>query len=254
MRYLKRQNTNTSILNGRGIIYDAVELATIESTSALLLPKGTTGNRPTAVEGMIRYNTSTQNFEAYEANPAFGTPGYMCPEYVKKKSRGLRCPYIAAYDVYSIGVVLVELILGRLIAMPSARKGTQFLDVFAMYVHDSRQWVVDGWKKLKRDADPSFNCNPDALEVVCKAAIQCMSPFPEDRLSTKDLLDKLRDAISLNNNEGVQNFESVAAVEIGSNCDVCNNYRTDIKCSDEGHALCATCIVDKLGDDGHQQP
>ena len=76
MRYLKRQNTNTSILNGRGIIYDAVELATIESTSALLLPKGTTGNRPAAVEGMIRYNTTTQNFEAYEANPAFGTPGW----------------------------------------------------------------------------------------------------------------------------------------------------------------------------------
>jgi hypothetical protein len=76
MRYLKRQNTNTSILNGRGIIYDAVELATIESTSALLLPKGTTGNRPVAVEGMIRYNTTTQNFEAYEANPAFGTPGW----------------------------------------------------------------------------------------------------------------------------------------------------------------------------------
>lgn len=76
MRYLKRQSTNTSILNGRGIIYDAVELATIESTSALLLPKGTTGNRPTAVEGMIRYNTTTQNFEAYEANPAFGTPGW----------------------------------------------------------------------------------------------------------------------------------------------------------------------------------
>ena len=76
MRYLKKQSTNTSILNGRGIIYDAVELATIESTSALLLPKGTTGNRPTAVEGMIRYNTTTQNFEAYEANPAFGTPGW----------------------------------------------------------------------------------------------------------------------------------------------------------------------------------
>jgi hypothetical protein len=76
MRYLKKQNTNTTILNGRGIIYDAAELATIESTSALLLPKGTTGGRPTAVEGMIRYNTTTQNFEAYEANIAFGTPGW----------------------------------------------------------------------------------------------------------------------------------------------------------------------------------
>jgi len=77
MRYLKKQNTNTTTFNGRGITYDAVELATIESTNALLLPKGNTGARPTvSVEGMVRYNTSTQNFEAYEANPAFGTAGW----------------------------------------------------------------------------------------------------------------------------------------------------------------------------------
>jgi hypothetical protein len=76
MRYLKRQTTNTSSLNGRGIKYSAAELATIDSESALLLPKGTTGARPSPVEGMIRYNTTTQNFEAYEANPAFGTPGW----------------------------------------------------------------------------------------------------------------------------------------------------------------------------------
>jgi hypothetical protein len=76
MRYLKKQTTNTNSLNGRGIKYSASELATIDSVSALLLPKGTTGARPTPVEGMIRYNTTTQNFEAYEANPAFGTPGW----------------------------------------------------------------------------------------------------------------------------------------------------------------------------------
>ena len=76
MRYLKRQTTNQSTLNGRGIKFSAQELATIDSVSALLLPKGSTGARPSPVEGMIRYNTSTQNFEAYEANPAFGTPGW----------------------------------------------------------------------------------------------------------------------------------------------------------------------------------
>ncbi len=76
MRYLKRQTTNQSTLNGRGIKYSAQELATIDSESALLLPKGSTGARPSPVEGMIRYNTTTQNFEAYEANPAFGTPGW----------------------------------------------------------------------------------------------------------------------------------------------------------------------------------
>ena len=76
MRYLKRQTTNQSTLNGRGIKFSAQELATIDSVSALLLPKGSTGARPSPVEGMIRYNTTTQNFEAYEANPAFGTPGW----------------------------------------------------------------------------------------------------------------------------------------------------------------------------------
>lgn len=34
-------------------------LDTSNSTTAILLPTGTTGNRPTAVNGMIRYNTST---------------------------------------------------------------------------------------------------------------------------------------------------------------------------------------------------
>ena len=76
MRYLKKQTTNQSSLNGRGIKFSAQELATIDSVSALLLPKGSTGARPSPVEGMIRYNTTTQNFEAYEANPAFGTPGW----------------------------------------------------------------------------------------------------------------------------------------------------------------------------------
>ena len=76
MRYIKRQTTNSQTFGGRGINYDAQELTVIDSASALLLPKGTTGARPTAQEGMIRYNTTTQNFEAYEASAAFGTPGW----------------------------------------------------------------------------------------------------------------------------------------------------------------------------------
>jgi hypothetical protein len=77
MRYIKKQNTNTSIFNGKGIIMDANYLVTVDSESALLLPKGATGARPaTSVEGMMRYNTTTQNFEAYEANPSVGTPSW----------------------------------------------------------------------------------------------------------------------------------------------------------------------------------
>ena len=129
-----------------------------------------------------------------------GTPGYICPEYFGKKWRGLPCPYIAAYDVYSIGVVLVELILGCLNGVRSTRNDPQVLDVFGKYVQEERTYhrIVDGWKKLMGDADPTIMWNPGALEIACKAAIQCMDPFPENRLGTKDLLDKLRDALRLN--------------------------------------------------------
>ncbi|KAI2494859.1 hypothetical protein MHU86_19663 [Fragilaria crotonensis] len=37
------------------------------------------------------------------------------------------------------------------------------------------------------------------------------------------------------------------AVKSGPRCDICNDYRTDMKCS-EGHALCTICIKGKLGD------
>ncbi|KAI2491915.1 hypothetical protein MHU86_22653 [Fragilaria crotonensis] len=123
------------------------------------------------------------------------------------------------------------------------------LDVFEKYVQEERTYhrIVDGWKKLMRDADPTVMWNPDALEIACRAAIQCMDPFPELRLSTKDLLDKLSDAILLNNNAGIQHPAAESAVQSGPYCLICNEYRTDITCS-EGHALCPRCIIDKLGD------
>ena len=34
-------------------------------TDAMLIPKGTTGNRPTGVSGYLRFNTTTSEFEGY---------------------------------------------------------------------------------------------------------------------------------------------------------------------------------------------
>jgi hypothetical protein len=53
-------------LRGKGVIYDQYENIEIQSTGALLMPKGTTAQRPTAVVGQLRYNTQTKSFEAYE--------------------------------------------------------------------------------------------------------------------------------------------------------------------------------------------
>ena len=39
--------------------------STFSSTGALTISKGTTGERPTAVSGMLRFNTTTTEFEGY---------------------------------------------------------------------------------------------------------------------------------------------------------------------------------------------
>ncbi|KAI2491606.1 serine/threonine kinase [Fragilaria crotonensis] len=225
----------------------------------------------------------------------FGTRGYMCPEYLRKKSEGSPCPYVAAYDVFSVGVVMVELISGCSTNGQPNSTGVQLNNAFRRYVNDeSDRPIRKGWKKLMDDADPTIIWNPASLQLFCKAAIDCMTPLPDKRLSTKELLDKLRDAINLNPDEGIRQPDGVRSVAmlaiflltssvcfapdllvanfpiIGVTifaifashvsiwrhtntgeyeyCEICHNYRSDIKCS-KGHALCTTCIVDKLCDE-----
>lgn len=64
---------------------------------------------------------------------AFGTPGYMCPEYVGNKGEGISCPFIAAFDMFSIGVVMAELILGCLTG-GKTRNGKTIDSVYRIYV------------------------------------------------------------------------------------------------------------------------
>ena len=67
MRFLKQQSTNTRGAIGTGIRYDSSSQAVIDGTMAIIVPKGTTAERPaTAINGQIRYNTTLNMFEAYE--------------------------------------------------------------------------------------------------------------------------------------------------------------------------------------------
>jgi hypothetical protein len=50
-------------------------VVTIAETGALTLPIGGTGDRPTAVTGMIRYNTTDSRFEGYDGNIWSGLAG-----------------------------------------------------------------------------------------------------------------------------------------------------------------------------------
>lgn len=72
MRLIKRQTTNSRSITGKGIYYGNDNQVIIDSNNVMLIPKGTTAQRPLFPnEGHIRYNTSLDNnneiigFESY---------------------------------------------------------------------------------------------------------------------------------------------------------------------------------------------
>jgi hypothetical protein len=60
---LEFQTANTSAL-----IIDTNQNANFTSTGAIILPTGTTDQRPTGVNGMMRYNSNTSKIEVFVAS------------------------------------------------------------------------------------------------------------------------------------------------------------------------------------------
>ena len=67
MRLIKAQTTNLRSIYGKGVKYDVNNLVTVDSTNAMIVPKGLQSERPTSfINGMMRYNTSDNQFEVYQ--------------------------------------------------------------------------------------------------------------------------------------------------------------------------------------------
>jgi len=67
MRLIKRQTTNLRNIKGKGVQYDDKDQIILDSAVGALMPKGTTAERPSSpVNGYVRYNTSTNELEAYQ--------------------------------------------------------------------------------------------------------------------------------------------------------------------------------------------
>ena len=88
-------------------------IVTFSGTNAVTLPVGTTGQRPTAAQGMIRYNTTTSSFEGYNGS-AWGALGAEFA-YTRTSATAtaaqttFSATYTAGYvDVYLNGVKLVS--------------------------------------------------------------------------------------------------------------------------------------------------
>ena len=67
MRFLKQQSTNTRGAIASGIRYDVNNQAVVDGTQAIVVPTGTTSERPALpTNGQLRYNTTNNEFEVYE--------------------------------------------------------------------------------------------------------------------------------------------------------------------------------------------
>lgn len=68
MRYIRRQSTNRrNVLGSNGVNYDIEGQVVLDSNNAMLVPKGTTAQRPRNPNlGHLRYNTDTGEFEVFQ--------------------------------------------------------------------------------------------------------------------------------------------------------------------------------------------
>jgi len=73
MRLIKAQNTNLRNIYGKGVKYDINDQVVLDSTNTMLVPKGTTAQRPSSpLNGHLRYNTTDDRFEIYESGAWYG--------------------------------------------------------------------------------------------------------------------------------------------------------------------------------------
>jgi hypothetical protein len=179
-------------VNGKDIGgFTALHIASQEGhleTVCLLLEKGAVvdgknNNGDTA----LHRATVTPSMRKSSGVAVFGTPGYICPLY----AHGTMA-YKAACDVYSIGIVLVELIVGHL------QNGDKYGDYYCWYIKDIKdEPVVDGWKILMKDADGQVTWNDCSLECVCKIAMKCIMAGPSKQIKTDKLVQELSDVVNL---------------------------------------------------------
>ena len=71
MRYLRQQNINRRAPYDQRLYVDMTDSIVMTTTNNMLMPKGTTTERPASpVTGMMRYNTTTNQVEIYQGSSA----------------------------------------------------------------------------------------------------------------------------------------------------------------------------------------
>ncbi len=195
----------------------------------------------------------THSVIASSGSAAFGTPGYICYRYLS-----LTYSFESSCDVYSIGVVLAELITGCLQCSQS-RDGKNFGDFFRRYILDENDdKVVDGWKLLKKDSDFTVDWDKKSLELACQVAMKCMASNPTSRITIQDLVHELSQILEVDfaskNKSGPMPTNLVQphpqpqphpTTGIGR-CILCNRTGVDTLRCIQNHYTCIECMEDNI--------
>ncbi|KAJ8558210.1 hypothetical protein K7X08_004976 [Anisodus acutangulus] len=112
-----------------------------------------------------------------------GSYGYIAPEY------GYTLKVDEKSDIYSYGVVLMELLTGKRPLDPEFGESVDIVEWFRMKIRDN--------KSLEAALDPNVGATQHVQEemlLVLRIAILCIAKLPKDRPSMRDVLTMLKEA------------------------------------------------------------
>ncbi|VFQ71176.1 unnamed protein product [Cuscuta campestris] len=160
-----KENNNNNIVHGN-----------LTSTNILL----DDSNHPRIGDvGLSRLMTSAGNANVVATAAA---SGYRAPEFSKLKNAS------AKTDVYSLGVILLELLTGRSPGEATAAGGTDLPAWVASIVKE--EWTNEVFDvELMRDAPAA---GEEMLETL-KLALHCVDPSPAARPEARQVLEKLEE-------------------------------------------------------------
>ncbi|XP_050205737.1 nodulation receptor kinase-like isoform X2 [Mercurialis annua] len=134
-----------------------------------------------------------------------GTAGYMDPEYYSTHHLS------AKSDVFSFGVVLLEIVSGREpLNIKRPRNEWSLVEWAKLYIRES---------KIDEIVDPSIKggYHAEAMWRVVEAALACIEPFSAYRPSMVDIVRELEDALIIENNasEYMKSIDSIGGYSLG---------------------------------------
>ena len=118
-----------------------------------------------------------------------GTIGYLDPEYFYVGS------LTVASDVYSFGIVLLELISGQKAVVNTPSGGAESI------VYTTHVFMRSGDPDVRNLVDPRIRdvvdaCDLVSIKMILDIAYSCVQPYAIDRPSTVDVLNVIKEAWS----------------------------------------------------------